>query len=122
MNLEGKTKDTKRDRLDLADLDIRRELPLQLHGNHILKPPACYTLSSQDRTSLCQFLKHVRLPNAFTVDISINVSVANGKISGLEAYDCHEILQRLLPRAAHPYLRKDIVTTLTELSTFFQNI
>lgn len=101
------------------NLDV---LHLQHRGNHLLKPHACNTLSTQESTYFCRFLKHVKLPDAYAIDISKNISVANGTISGLEAYDCHVILQRLLPIAAHPYLRKDITTTLAELSNFFQQI
>lgn len=120
LDLKGKTKDTKKDRLDLAVLGLRRELHLQLHWNRLLKPPASYSLPARGRPYFCRFLKHVKLPDAYPVDLSKNISVQNATICCLEAYDCHVILQRLLPIAAHVSSHKDIVTTLNELSTFFQ--
>ena len=41
LNIEGKTKDTYKARLDLQDMDIRMELHLVPHGNKYLKPYAC---------------------------------------------------------------------------------
>ena len=38
LDIEGKSKDTYKARLDLADLKIRVELHLQPHGNKFLKP------------------------------------------------------------------------------------
>ena len=37
LNIVGKTKDTKKARLDLAGMKIRNELHLQLKGNKLLK-------------------------------------------------------------------------------------
>ncbi|XP_030482309.2 uncharacterized protein LOC115699180 [Cannabis sativa] len=129
LNMEGMTKDTNRDRKDLSDLDIREELHFKLHKNRLLKPPACYTLSktrshcSDPKTSFCKFFKSVKLPDAYAIDISKKVSIKNKVISGLEAYDCHVILQRLLPPAVDlHYIHEDITITLTELSNFFQKL
>ena len=40
LNVEGKTKDTDKARLDLADMNIRKELHLQVQGNKLVKPHA----------------------------------------------------------------------------------
>ncbi|KAM6572621.1 hypothetical protein CsatA_016701 [Cannabis sativa] len=126
LNIEGMTKDTNRDRKDLSDLDLREELHFKLHKNRLLKPPACYTLSGttySDPDKFCKFFKSVKLPDAYAIDISKKVSIKNKVISGLEAYDCHVILQRLLPPAVDiQYLNEDITITLTELSNFFQKL
>ena len=55
LNIEGKTKDTYKARLDLQDMKIRKELHLVLHGNKYLKPHACYTLTSMERREFCVF-------------------------------------------------------------------
>ena len=120
LNIAKKTKDTNRDRAELEILDIRRELHLQHCGNKLLKPPACYTLQVDQRRDFVRFLKYVRLPDAYAIDLSKKINLTQGKVSELEAHECHVLLQRLLPLAVHMALRKDITTTLTELSTFFQ--
>ncbi|KAL6331580.1 hypothetical protein AAG906_011520 [Vitis piasezkii] len=111
LNIVGKTKDTEKARLDLADMKIRNELHLQLKGNKLLKPHACYTLTFEERKEFCKFLKSVK-----------NVNISDGKILGLKSHDCHVLLQRLLPVGIRPYLNKDICTALVELSGFFQKL
>ncbi|KAK3206781.1 hypothetical protein Dsin_020827 [Dipteronia sinensis] len=56
LNIEGKTKDTLKARLDLEDLNIRKELHLLQQGNGFLKPPVTYTLTLKERREYCQFL------------------------------------------------------------------
>ena len=43
LNIEGKTQDTDKARSDLANMNIRKELHLQVQGNKLVKPHACYT-------------------------------------------------------------------------------
>jgi hypothetical protein len=40
----------------------------------------------------------------------------------MKSHGCHIFLQRLLPIAIHGYLKPEIQTTLTELSTFFKQL
>ena len=122
LDIEGKSKDTYKARLDLADLKIRAELHLQPHGNKFLKPQASYTLTSDERKKFCKFLKSVKFSDGYAANISRNVNVKDGKISGLKTHDCHVLLQRLLPIGIRPYLCKDVCTTLIEFSHFFQQI
>ena len=43
LNIVSKMKDTDKARLNLADMNIRKELHLQIQGNELVKPIACYT-------------------------------------------------------------------------------
>ncbi|KAL0534376.1 hypothetical protein IC582_028666 [Cucumis melo] len=92
LNIDGNTKDTIKAREDLANLKIRKELHIQEIGNKRVKPHASYMLTAAKK---------------------------EGKIYGLKNHDCHVLLQRLLPIDIRPYLRKDISTTISELSNFF---
>ncbi|RVW66346.1 hypothetical protein CK203_065230 [Vitis vinifera] len=118
----GKTKDTNKARLDLADMNIRKELHLQIQGNKLVKPHACYTLTVEERKEFCKFLKSVKFPDGYAANLSRNVSINDGKISGLKSHDCHVLLQKLLPIAIRPYFNKDLCTTLVELCSFFQKL
>ncbi|KAL6323438.1 hypothetical protein AAG906_039008 [Vitis piasezkii] len=109
-------------RLDLADMKIRNELHLQLKGNKLLKPHACYTLTFEERKEFCKFLKSVKFPDGYAANISRNVNISDGKILGLKSHDCHVLLQQLLPVGIRPYLNKDICVALVELSGFFQKL
>ncbi|RVX01357.1 hypothetical protein CK203_031234 [Vitis vinifera] len=122
LNIVGKTKDTNKARLDLADMNIRKELHLQIQGNKLVKPHACYTLTVEVRKEFCKFLKSVKFPDGYAANLSRNVSINDGKISGLKSHDCHVLLQKLLPIAIRPYFNKDLCTTLVELCSFFQKL
>lgn len=55
MNVQGKTKDTIKIRLDLQEMNIRPELhPIQ-KGEKYEIPIACYTLSPQEKHNFCLF-------------------------------------------------------------------
>ena len=60
LNIEGKTKDSNKARLDLPDMNIRKELHLQVQGNKLVKPHACYTLIGDGRKEFCKFVKSVK--------------------------------------------------------------
>lgn len=122
LGIDGKTKDTEKARLDLADMNIRKELHLKYDGNKWLKPPAAYTMTTNERKEFCVFLNSVKFPDGYAANISRNVNITDGKISGLKSHDCHVMLQRLLPVGIRKYLPKDICAALIELSNFFQQL
>ena len=57
-------------------MKIRNELHLQLKGNKLLKPHACYTLTLEDRREFCIFLKSVKFPDGYAANISRNVNIS----------------------------------------------
>lgn len=122
LDIAGKTKDTKKARLDLADIKIRKGLHLKRQGNKLKKPHARYVLKLEYRRLLCKFLKFVKYPDGYAANICKNVNIIDGKIHGLKSHDCHVLLQRLLPVGIRPYLDKDVCTAIIELSIFFQQI
>ena len=70
----------------------------------------------------CKFLKSVKFPDGYAENISRNVNISDGKISGLKSHVCHVLLQRLLPVGIRPYLNKDVCDVVVELSRFFQKL
>ncbi|KAH7841811.1 hypothetical protein Vadar_034558 [Vaccinium darrowii] len=97
LNTEGKTKDNVKARMDLELMGIRKELHLQRASS-------------------------IKLPDGYASNFSRCVNVKEGKISGMKSHDYHVFLQRLLPIAAHGFLRKDVNTVLSELSNFFNQL
>ena len=95
---------------------------LQVQGNKLVKPHACYTLTGDERKEFCKFIKSFKFPYGYAANLSRNISIGDGRISGLKTHDCHVLLQKLLPIAIRPYLNKDLCTTLAELSSFFQTL
>src|SRR5579859_2949618 len=50
LDIAGKTKDTLKARMDLQDMELRKELhPQELHTRKKYLPPACYTLSKKEK-------------------------------------------------------------------------
>ena len=71
---------------------------------------------------LYEFLKSVRFPNGFASNLRKNVIDENNKITRLKSYDCHVIMQRLLSTGIRPFIKKEIIDVIIELSNFFQLI
>ncbi|XP_012830522.1 PREDICTED: uncharacterized protein LOC105951618 isoform X2 [Erythranthe guttata] len=131
LDIDGKTKDTEKARLDLEDMGIRSELHLKslksVKANKegkvkCLKPRAIYALSQKERKEFCQFLKGVQFPDGYAANISRCVNIKDGKITGLKSHDCHVLLQRLLPVGLRGYLHKDVLDPVTELASFFRQL
>ncbi|XP_057444023.1 uncharacterized protein LOC130736195 [Lotus japonicus] len=95
LDLEGKTKDTIKSRLDLQRMGLKK----QLHP-----------------------IKDVRFPDAYASNIGRCVNINELKIPGLKSHDYHVILERLLPLAIRGLLPKDACDPLIELSLFFGDL
>ncbi|XP_059650446.1 uncharacterized protein LOC132296251 [Cornus florida] len=122
LDIEGKTKDTFKSRLDLEAMGIRKELHLRRNGEKFEMPQARYTLSKNNKRQLCEWLKSVKFPDGYASNISRCVNVNNCKISGLKSHDSHVLLQRLLPIAIRGFLNSDICNTIAELGLFFKEL
>ena len=121
LNIEGKTKDTDKARLTLADWNIRHELHLYQEGDRWMKPPSSYTLTPSERKRFTEFLRSVRFPDGFAGNLKKNVT-ADGRLTGLKSHDCHVIMQRLLAPAIRPFLDRTIRDAIIELCNFFRLI
>ena len=122
LNILDKSKDTDKVRMDLKDLNIRKELHLQQHGTKVFKPLACYWLTLAERREFYKFLKSIQFPDGYVGNISKNVHIKEQKIMRLKSHDCHILLQRLLPICIRSYVQKKVSIVITELSMFFQKI
>ncbi|KAI0519847.1 hypothetical protein KFK09_007308 [Dendrobium nobile] len=120
LNIEGKTKDTEKARLDLQDMGIRHELHLQKQGEKYLKPPASYTLTPKEIEGFLSFVRSIKFPDSYAANISRSVHIRNGKHMGLKSHDCHVLLQRILPLGLCGYLNKDVHNAISDLSRFFR--
>lgn len=105
MNIEGKTKDNIRARMDLKEMGIKKELHLIPNGDKYVVPPACYAMFASEKKSLREWLKLVKFPDGFASNISWCVNINECKISGMKSHDCHVFLKRLLLVAIRGYLQ-----------------
>ncbi|XP_062080938.1 uncharacterized protein LOC133785739 [Humulus lupulus] len=120
--IDGKSKDTDKARLDLADMKIRSNLHFYKDGNKWKKPPLSFTLSVGERRQFRYFVKSVKFPDSFVANLSKNVNVLDGKISGLKSHDCHVLFQRSLPAGIRPFLGTEVRKAITELCLFFKQL
>ena len=122
LNIGGKKKDNIYTRLDLKELGMREELyPIEMDDKLVL-PSACYTMSSEEKLKLCEFLKGVKIPDNFAYNISRRVNLKERKITSFKSHDSHILMQRLLPLAIRNLLPKNVCEVLIELSEFFKEI
>jgi hypothetical protein len=107
LNIEGKTKDTLKSRLDLRCMGLKKPLHPIKNGVKYTIPPARYTMSSAEKAKFCQLLKDVRFPDAYASNIGRCINVKECKISGLKSHDYHVLLERIVPLAVRGLLPKD---------------
>ncbi|XP_021753758.1 uncharacterized protein LOC110719160 isoform X1 [Chenopodium quinoa] len=119
MNINGKTKDTLKSRLDLKAMGVRSTLHPIEDGDKIKLPPAPFTFSVSEKKTFCNFLKELKVPDGFSSNISYCVNLKDSKISGLKSHDCHVILEHLQPLAIRGLLTPLVREALTELSMYF---
>ncbi|XP_027933103.1 uncharacterized protein LOC114188698 [Vigna unguiculata] len=122
LNIQGKTKDSLNARLDLVEMGIREQLAPQSHGKRTYLPPACHTLSKQEKRSFCEILQGVKVPLGYSSNFKRLVSMKDLKLLGLKSHDCHVLMQQLLPVAIRGILPKNVRYTLTRLCFFFNAI
>lgn len=118
-----KSKDTLKARMDLKDMNIRKNLHLEPNGDKNLKKPlAEYVLAPEERKMFLQWLKSIKYPDGYAANISRSVNIEEGKLSGLKSHDCHVLMQRVLPVGIRKFLKKQICAPIIELSNFFEQI
>ncbi|XP_050206738.1 uncharacterized protein LOC126656261 [Mercurialis annua] len=124
LNLEYKSKDNEKARLDLVDMGIREELhPIEDANGKRRLPLACFSLTSTEKDIFCQVLKNMKLPDGYSSNFSRCVNLKDRKISGLKSHDCHILIEDLLPlalKACSP--SKQLTSIVIELAAFFKSI
>ena len=96
LNIPGKTKNGVKCRKDLLDLGLREELTPQIEGNRTYLPPACYTLSREEKKRVCETLHQLKVPDGYSSNFANLLSMQDLKLVGLKSHDCHILMQQLL--------------------------
>lgn len=119
LNIPGKTKDGVKCRLDLEKMGLRSELAPQVNEKRTYLPPACYTLSREERKMFCQTLHDLKVPNGYSSNFRSHVSMEDLKLYGLKSHDCHILMQQLLPIAIRSVLPKHVRYAIMRVCFFF---
>jgi len=104
LNIQGKTKDETIARLDLLEMKIRESLVPKEVERRTYLPPACYTMFRPGKISFFFFLKSVKVPQRYSSNIKILVSMQDLKLVGLKSHDCHIVMKQLLLVLIHGIL------------------
>ena len=84
-----------------------------------MKPTADFALTPEECHQFCNFIKSIKFPNGFVSNLTKNITDDDNKFAGLKLH-FHVIMQHLLLLGFRYFLKKPIVTTITELCTFFK--
>ncbi|KAD7117110.1 hypothetical protein E3N88_04378 [Mikania micrantha] len=122
LNIPGKTKDGINVRKDMVDMGIRKELGPVETVNRIYLPPACYTLSKEEKIKFCKCLHDIKVPSNYSANIKRLVSMQDCKLFGIKSHDCHVLMTHMIPIAVRGILPEKIRHTITKLCLFFNMI
>jgi len=106
----------------MTKMNIREELAPKEVGKRTYLPTTCYTLLKKERTTFCQCLQGVKVPQGYSLNVSKLVSMQELKLVGLKSHDCHVLIQQLLPVAIRDILPKNVRFSITRLCSFFNSI
>ncbi|CAN1294319.1 hypothetical protein LINPERPRIM_LOCUS22409 [Linum perenne] len=123
LDIDGKSKDNLKARLDLQEIGIRSDLhPIEVSTGKFLMPAACYTMSRPEKDQLLSVLKEVKVPDSYSSNISSCVNTKTRKLIGLKSHDCHVLLHDLLPVALRGCLPDKVSKAIIDLSTYFREV
>lgn len=106
----------------IKEMGIRSELhPTQRDGRWCY-PAACYSLSADEKSKVCKFLKMIKVSNGYSSNISWWVKSEDRKIYGLKSHDSHILVEQLLPLAIRGVVPNNVYDAITELSIFFREL
>jgi len=121
LGLIRKSKDNINAMLDLEDMGTRKKLHLRYDGKSYSVPQAPYTMDKAQKQALCDFIRSVKFPDWFALNIATHITTDGCNLQGLKAHHCHILLQRILSVAIR-IMHKDIYEALAELGKFFQQL
>ena len=122
LNIKGKTKDGLKCRQDLVEMGIREQLHQISQGSRTYLPPACHTMSTNEKRSFCHCLWNLKVPQGYSSNIKSLVSINDLKLVGLKSHDCHVLMQQLLPIAIRGILPDKVQVSITRLCFVFNAI
>jgi hypothetical protein len=123
LGIDGKSKDNLKARMDLQEMNIRKELhPQKKPNDKYYLPAASYNMSKEEKQIFCKVLHDLKVYDGFSSNISRCINVPQGKISGLKSHDCHILIQQLLPLALRFLLPDNVTSVLFDLCGYFREV
>ncbi|CAL2244725.1 unnamed protein product [Prunus armeniaca] len=122
LDIEGKTKDMIKARLDLERMGIRRGLWMNRDSDKARRDLALFSMKPNDKKEFLKFISSVKFPDWYASNIARCVNVDGGKFTRLKSHDFHVFMQRLLPVGIRHLLPEDVVKPIILLSRFFSQL
>ena len=101
---------------------MKKLAPDVKENNRIFLPPACYTLTKEEKKRFCEALKSIKVPVGYSLNIKNILSMKYLKLQGLKSYDCHVLMQQLLPIALRSILPDHVKYVIIRLCFFFNSL
>jgi hypothetical protein len=123
LDILGKIKVTLNARMDLEEIKLRKEIHHKILENGSKKlPTACYTLSKQEKMSLCNCLHGIKVPSGYSDNVSGMVNMKTLKVCFKKSHDCHILIGQFHPIAIRGILQVKIRDMIMKLCSFFNAI
>jgi hypothetical protein len=97
LNTDEKTRDHGHARADLKKMRIRLELWLDDSVKGTELPTSHVTLSKHEKKEFCGFLKNVKVPSSYSMDVSRFISFLNLKVApDVKSHDYHVLFMQMI--------------------------
>jgi hypothetical protein len=97
LNTDEKTRDHGHVRADLKKMRIMPELWLDNSVKEMELPTSCITLSKHEKNEFCGFLKNVKVPSGYSMNVSRLILFLDLKVApGVKSHDYHVLLTQMI--------------------------
>jgi hypothetical protein len=97
LNTDEKTRDHGHARADIKKIRIRSELWLDDSIKETELPTSCITLSKHEKKEFYGFLKNVKVPSNYSMNVSRLISFPDLKLApGVKSHDYHVLLMQMI--------------------------
>jgi hypothetical protein len=109
--------------MDLEEMKLREDLRHKTLENGSKKlPPTCYTLSKQEKMSLCNCLHGINVLTGYSDNVSRMVNIKTLKVHFKKSHDYHILMRQFLSITIRGILPVKVRDTIMKLCLFFNTI
>jgi hypothetical protein len=123
LNTDRKTRDYEHARADLKKMGIRPVLWLDdlVKGTEL--PTSCITLSKNKKKELCGFLKNVKVPSDYSMNVSRLISFPDLKVApSVKSHEYHVLLMQMIVIRIQNILLVNVQEAIMNFCFFFNAI
>jgi hypothetical protein len=122
LNTDRKTRDHGHARADPKKMRIRPELWLDDSVKGTELPTSCITLSKHEN-EFCEFLKNVKVPSSYSMNVSIIISFLDLKVApSVMSHDYHVLLTQMIAVGIQNILPVNVQEAIMNFCFFFNAI